>query len=266
MRAAVLAWLVTTVVLASPSSVLAQPSNAMPSDPAVVLREANAAAMAGEWTRVSAYVLPLFERQLARADRAEAHRLAGIAAMFEQPPAYERADYHFLEYLKLDLDAQLDPALYPPEVVNRFNEVRVRHAAELKQLRPKRKRYAVLSLVPPLGQFQNGERTKGIVLGSMLGAFAVTNVTTYLVLQSWCTRVSHDGKTSATCDDDKNRAGAAARLRALNLAAGAGLILTYVYGVYDGVRGYRRESRERALGPYASSTMDSMVVGVRMRF
>src|SRR5690606_22185168 len=102
--------------------------------------------------------------------------------------------------------------------------------------------------------------------GSMLGAFAITNVTTYFVLKSWCTRVSREGLTSATCDEDNSRAGTAARLRALNLAAGAGLILTYVYGVYDGVRGYRRESRERALVPYASSTTDSMVVGVRMSF
>lgn len=258
------------ILLFATTSALAQPSSAPPRDPAAALREANAAAAAGDWASVSAYVLPLFDhqlrRQLARADLAEAHRLAGIAAMFEQPPAFDRADYHFLEYLKLDLDAQLDPALYPPEVVNRFNEVRVRHAAELKQLRPKRKRYAALSLVPPLGQFQNGERTKGIVIGSMLGAFAITNVTTYFVLKSWCTRVSHDGNTSATCDDDKNRADAAARLRGLNIAAGVGLILTYVYGVYDGVRGYRRESRERALVPYASSTNEGTIFGVRMNF
>lgn len=261
MRALVILVVLTSTALAQPS---ATPAVAPAADPAVALREANAAATAGDWSRVSAYVQPLLARQLERADLAEAHRLAGIAAMFEQPPAYERADYHFLAYLKIDLDAQLDPALYPPEVVNRFNEVRVRHAAELKALRPRRKRYAVLSVLPPFGQFQNGERTKGIVIGSLLGAFAITNVTTFFVLRSWCTPVSRDGNQSVTCDE--RDADTATTLRGLNIAAGVGLIATYVYGVYDGVRGYRRESRERSLLPYASSTNDTAVFGVHIKF
>jgi hypothetical protein len=238
-----------------------------PLDAASTLREANAAATAGDWSRVSAFVQPLLARQLERADLAEAHRLAGIAAMFADPPAYAVADYHFLAYLKLDLDAQLDPTLYPPEVVNRFNDVRVRHAPELKRLRPRGKRYAILSVLPPAAQFQNGERTKGIVIGSLLGAFAITNVTTYFVLRSWCTQVSHEGNTSVTCDEEKDRADSATTLRALNITAGVGLILTYAYGVWDGVRGYRRESRERALAPYAMPTANGgTVMGVQLKF
>lgn len=262
MRALVI---VLGLVLAT-SVVLAQPSVEPSSDPSVALREANAAASTGDWARVSIVVQPLLARQLERADLAEAHRLAGIAAMFEQPPAYERADDHFLAYLKIDLDAHLDPALYPPEVINRFNEVRARHALELKALRPKGKRYAVLSLLPPVAQFQNGDRAKGIVIGSLLGTFAITNVTTYFVLRSWCTRVSRDGNESVTCDEKTNRADTATTLRALNIAAGVGLIVTYVYGVYDGVRGYRRESRERALVPYANTSNGSTVVGVHFDF
>jgi hypothetical protein len=231
------------------------------------LREANAAAIAGDWARVDELIQPLLARQLQRTDLAEAHRLAGIAALFAQPRADAAAERHFLAYLRIDLDAHLDPALYPPEVVNFFNDVRARHAAELKALRP-RKRYAVLSLLPPFGQFQNGDRVKGIVVGSLLGAFAATNVTTYFVLRSWCTRVQREGtnNTSVTCDDPKNRADTAVTLRALNITAGVGLIITYAYGVYDGVRGYRRDTRERVLLPYASATNGGSVVGVRGRF
>jgi hypothetical protein len=50
------------------------------------------------------------------------------------------------------------------------------------------------------------------------------------------------------------------------IGAGLGLLITYVYGVYDGVRGYRRETRERALMPFASPTNQGALVGVQMNF
>jgi hypothetical protein len=230
------------------------------------MRAVDAAASAGDWQRVASYVQPLLARQLERTDLAEAHRLAGIAALFAQPPDHAVAEQHFVAYLRIDLDAHLDPALYPPEVVNFFNDVRARHAAELKALRPKGKRYAVLAVLPPFAQFQNGDKAKGIVVGSLLGAFLATNVSTYFVLRSWCTHVSLGGKESSTCDDNTDHAHTAATLRGLNMAAGVGLILTYAYGVYDGIRGYRRESRERALVPYASTSNGMSVVGVGMTF
>jgi hypothetical protein len=254
------------IVMLVVSSVGAQPAVAPPTDPAVALREANAAATAGDWARVSAFVQPLLARQLDRADLAEAHRLAGIAALLAQPADQAAAETHFVAYLKIDLDGHLDPALYPPEVVNFFNDVRARHAAELKALRPKNKRYAVLSIVPPLGQFQNGDKVKGIVIGSLLGAFAITNVTTFLVLRSWCAHVQLGDNSSSTCDEGGDHASAATTLRGLNITAGVGLIVTFAYGVYDGVRGYRRETRERAVMPFASSTNGTAVVGVHMSF
>ena len=208
---------------------------------------------------------PLLARQLERADLGEAHRLVGIAYLYAQPPRQDLAEYHFLQYLRIDLDAHLDPALYPPEVVNFFNDVRARHAPALKRLRPK-KRYAVLSLLPPWGQFQNGERVKGWVIGGLLGTFAAANLTSYLVLRSWCREQEGPVGTSVGCDETKNRNDSASTLRAINITAGVGLILTYVYGVYDGVRGYRRESRERSLVPFATSSNTSTVVGVQLAF
>lgn len=235
-------------------------------DPSVALREANAAATAGDWARVSAYVEPLLNRQLENADLAEAHRLAGIAAMFAEPQNRPLAEAHFLAYLRIDLDGHLDPALYPPDVIQVFAEVRSRHDAELRARRPKSKRYAILNVLPPWGQFQNGERTKGIVIGSLLGVFLVTNLTTYAVLESWCTDLHGSGGSSAGCDETTNHNDSARTLRTLNIAAGVGLILTYAYGVYDGVRGYRRNTRETTLAPFASSTNTSTVLGVELSF
>ncbi|HUS27042.1 MAG TPA: hypothetical protein VMZ53_00980 [Kofleriaceae bacterium] len=250
------------VVLALVSGVaVAQPAPS--ADPSAALREANDAATQGDWTKVDGLVQPLLAQQLDRADLAEAHRLAGISALFAQPPRRDLAESHFVAYLKIDLDGHLDPALYPPDVVNFFNDVRAKHSAELKAIRPK-KRYAVLSVLPPFGQFQNGERTKGWVITGVIGTLAIADVTAFLLRRSWCTHVtSPSGNSSYVCDGHYDGARAT---RTIEIATSLGLLITYVYGVYDGVRGYRRESRERALMPYASPTNQGAVVGVQMNF
>lgn len=242
------------------------PPLVVPTDPTLALREANGAATSGDWDRVSQLVGPLLQRELDRGDLAEAHRLAGIAALFAQPPRPGVAEQHFLAYLRIDLDGHLDPTLYPPEVVTFFNDVRARHAAELRALRPKTKRYAVLTLVPPFGQFQNGERTKGWIIAGALGTFAAANITTVILQSQWCTRVSRDGKSSRVCDEPTDHVDDAKTARSIQILSAVGLIATYVYGVYDGVRGYRRETRERALVPYASPTSTGGIVGVSMNF
>ena len=231
-------------------------------DPSTQLRDANAAATAGDWGKVSALVDPLIVASLSPGELAEAHRLYGLAAFFQG--RMPEAEAHFLAYLRIDLDGNLDPQLYPPEVITFFIEVRTKYAAELRARRPKRNRYMILNVVPAAGQFQNGEVTKGIVVGSLFGAFAIANVTTYLVLRSWCTRVTGDVGSSATCDGTAHHISSAKTLSAVNIATGIGLIATYLYGVYDGVSGYRR--REHEVQPYASLADHSNVVGVMGRF
>ena len=59
------------------------------------------------------------------------------------------------------------------------------------------------------------------MIGALLGAFAVTNVTTYFVLRSWCTQTTANGRTSATCDSPtSNHYHAATDLRGVNITAG----------------------------------------------
>jgi hypothetical protein len=217
--------------------------------PSDALREANDAATAGDWARVSALVDPLLRGAVPPGDLAEAYRLSGMAAFYQQ--RRDLAEAHFLAYLKIDLDGRLDPALYPPEVVGFFDEVRTKHQAELRARRPRPRRYWLLNLIPPGGQIQNREPGKAWVIGSLIGAFAIGNVTTYLVLRSWCTRVSGDGGSSVTCDEGGDHAHTASTLRGINIATGIGLIAAYAFGVYDGATNYRRQE-----------TMRPFVVGV----
>jgi hypothetical protein len=229
-----------------------------------ILRAGNTAALAGDWPRVSQLVDPLLQRQLALADLAEAYRLAGIAAFFEQ--RNDAAESRFLGYLRIDLDGRLDPALYPPEVVAFFNDVASRHAAELRALRFTPKRSWLLTLLPPIGQFQNGERTKAYVLGGVLGALLIADLTTYYYLRAWCEHT--DGKTGGgySCYDGGDRNHAAARLRPWNIASGVSLLVVYAYGVYDGVRGYRQRSREQELLPFVAASTNNRLFGVAGSF
>jgi hypothetical protein len=124
---------------------------------------------------VSQLVEPLLLHPLAIADLAEAHRLAGLAALFQQRD--DVAERHFLAYLRITPTGRLDPALYPPEAVTFFSDVASRHAAELRATPSPPERSWWLTLIPPLGQLQNEERGKAYVLGGALGILLAGNLT-----------------------------------------------------------------------------------------
>lgn len=208
-------------------------------DAARLLVDARAAMDMGEHERAVNLAATVLEEARAggvdRADHAEAWRIHGLAQYFLG--RYAEAEVAFFEYLKLDLDGGLDPALVPPEAVAFFEGVRARNAAELRALRPRprRRRVFALNLVPPAGQFQNGEPVKGWVLAGTGAALLAANVTTYLVLRRWC-----DTRSGVCESDGQSRVSEARALQTLNIVSGAALIGVYVYGVVDGVRGYGR--------------------------
>jgi hypothetical protein len=231
-------------------------------DPSAKLRDANAAATAGDWNKVSALVDPLISASLSTGELAEAHRLYGLAAYFQG--RLPEAEAHFLAYLRADLDGNLDPQLYPPAVIEFFIEVRTKYAAQLRALRPHKNRYMILNVVPAAGQFQNGDIGKGIAIGAAVTVFAVANVASYFVLRSWCSHVNGDAGSSVTCDGSQHHISSAKVLSDVNVVSGIALIATYLYGVYDGVTGYRRKEHE--VQPYASLADHTNVIGVMGRF
>ena len=70
-------------------------------------------------------------------ERAEAYRILAMLKFNEQAVAEARAA--FLEYLRLDPDAHLDPAMVAPEAITLFEDVRSRNLAELEAYREKPK-------------------------------------------------------------------------------------------------------------------------------
>lgn len=175
-------------------------------------------------------------------DRAEAYRVLGLALFFQDRILEARAA--FLEYLRTDPDAHLDPALVPPEAITLFEDVRARNLAEIEALRPKpkRKRYLLLNLVPGAGQRQNGETTKGIIIAVGLGSLLAANLGSYYWLEKNCDDVT---RVCGSADDD--RAGTARNLQTLNQLSGVAAIGLYGYAIIDGYLGYRAAERaERA--------------------
>jgi hypothetical protein len=106
--------------------------------------------------------------------RADALRLLGIGLYLSgRADGAQRA---FIELLKLRPRARLDPAVTRPEVVAFFEDLK-------RQNRPKKR--LAFALLPPLGQFQNGDDGRGWVLLGLETVTLGTAVTTKILLESW---------------------------------------------------------------------------------
>ncbi len=233
-------WLVALVLLCAPALASAQPA-------ADVLGEASAALGAGDYQKAK-----VLAGRIARSpgptdrDRAEAWRLLGLSYFYLGDERGARAA--FFEYLKLDPDGTLDPALVPPEAVTLLTSVRNEHAAEINARRPKRHRRSYwLNFVPVAGQWQNGDRGKMWLIAGAGTALLAANVTSYVMLTRWC------GGADGTCDEGEpgqpgysNHIEEARTARTINIASGVALIALYAYGVYDGVSTYNRLERDEA--------------------
>lgn len=239
----------------------AQPSVTVPSSEwpsaATLLIQAGNAADQGDWPTVIARATPVARDPRQRAaDRAEAHRLLGLAAYAQG--RLDDADRELFAYLRLDLDGHLDPHLYPPETVAYFESVRARHAGELRALRPRPARTVLLNFLPPFGQFQNGHRTKGWIIAGVGGGLLAANLATYAIVRRWC------DEDDGTCEvDGRSRRPTADTLLDINHVAGVAAIAVYAYGVIDGFRHYRRRPALIVTPPAAG---EGAVLGLAGRF
>ena len=180
-----------------------------------------------------------------RGDRTEAWRILGLARYFAAH--LDLAEAAFLQYLKLDLDARLDPSLVPPEAVTFFEDVRSRHATELRRRPPRPRSRMMLALLPPVGQFDTGHPVRGWVIAGAGVALLAANLTTYLLLRDWCA-------PDRTCEGGSgDRADRARTARTINLWTGGALIGLYAVGVVDAAIAYWRESRRAEEPPPTTS-------------
>jgi hypothetical protein len=199
-----------------------------PETAAAALLRAVAAYEYGDMTQVVEAARPVAEGLLpASSDQhARALRLLGMGLYLTNRP--RGAETAFAELLRKDPHARLDPTNTRPELVAFFENLRRR---ELTQ----RRRF-IWNFVPPMGQFQNQDDTKGwIVLGVGVASLA-TLATSFFVLRSW----QHEGNTFPGHLRD------ARTLKAVNWGVAGLLAATYLYGVVDGLTGYGRPLGDRA--------------------
>lgn len=221
----------------------AQPSAA--DTRAAKLDKARLALDEGEFARAAELADGALAGQLSRDQLAEAWRIRGLALFYAGRRG--EAEPALLEYLKLEVDARLDPAFHTPEAVAFLEKVRTDHAAELAKYREEPdQRRLVVALLPPFGQFQNKQPTKAWILAGLEVSLLATNLTALALISSWC---GADGTCGAHTDDAKSA-------RVVLLASGWTLAAVITYGIIDGVAGFRRWQRTQR------TTLETMSFGV----
>jgi hypothetical protein len=219
---------------------LAVPARAEPNQQAAaIVRAALDRYEVGDYEGVVTALRPLVDADapgLSPADRVEALRTFGIASVLTGRRV--AAEGAFVLLLRADPRAELDPTLVRPEAAAFFDEVRARYRAELVQVYRKNrgKRYPILNLLPPAGQFQNRERRKGYTLLAAEVALLTTNITTGVLLNQW------EGPNHLFIGHESD----ARRLIPVNIASFALLLSVVTYGIIDGfVVGHRLTVQER---------------------
>jgi hypothetical protein len=227
--------------------------------PARKLEQANNLYSYGRYEAVVRLLRPLVERGLvkSKADRVEALRLYGICLFLTQRKS--AALRVFRSLILLAPRTRLDSRLVQPEVITAFGRIRRPHLEKLRRetlkvrsraLRSLAKRYAVLNVLPPVGQFQNGHWRKGVIVLTLEVAMLAANLASYFLLRSKGLR-QPDG-TFVEKDADGNvvndRRPLAKALMGINYASLGLLIGTLIYGMADGfVYHYREVKRLKGI-------------------
>jgi hypothetical protein len=220
---------VTTSPVAVPPAATAAAAQLTPTDAASSLKRVRASYEYGDINDVVEWSRPVAEGRLTAtpAERAHALRYLGIGLYLTgRAPGAEAA---FFELLRLRADSTLDQRTTRPDVVTFFEQVRARHADQIQTAaRENNHKVFVLNFLPPAGQFQNGQRGKGLVLAGVEMASLATTVTTYALLKRWqnpdyTCKVAHD-----TCTN----------VRLVNWVALGAFIAAFGVGVLDALGNY----------------------------
>lgn len=223
--------------------------------PRQLLRDAIDLYVVGRYEDASATLRPLVEARVLkdRADQQEALRIYGIALYLTG--AAVGAERAFRDLLRLDPRARLDPAFVRPEVLAFFDKVRRRRAGELDALVRRRapRGSALANLLPPWGQFQNGQRGKAYTLLGGEVALAATSIVSAALLYSWRSETG----------EFRGREDAYQPLAVINAVSFGALAALVAYGVIDGLYYYYRGPRAPS-APRTGSTTALTAHGVSL--
>jgi len=257
--------------------------------PAQEFERGSVAFARGEYARTIEVLSPLLypePRLEHEGEIAQAHRMLGVAHLFERQNA--QAAEEFRRLLQLRPDYRMDPLLDPPLVVDFFNDVLKQQESALAELARKRKQaddeearrrgppvvverrllrnsFAINFLPFGAGQFQNGQRTKGwIFLGAetVLGGVSVAALTTNFALYGARPRITcvmaPAGQMTAAdsgCspgyvpNDDRDRSQLILKVQ---MVSGALFFATAVWGVIDAIVNFAPTVEAPASGPAAT--------------
>jgi hypothetical protein len=209
---------------APPASVeeLGRDAPAPPASAEEALVRAAAAYEYGDMNQVVEAARPVTEGLLTATppQEARAFRLLGIGLYLTNRQA--GAETAFKELLRREPFARLDPTTTRPEVVAFLDSLRRQQVTDQRRF--------IWNFIPPVGQFQNGDRTKGwIILGVGVTGFAAMVTSKFLPMR-WKT----DG------DQYPGHYDAAHALKVVSYVSAGVLGATYLYGVIDGLVGYSR--------------------------
>ena len=221
----------------APSLPAAAQPLAPPSDAVTALERARAAYEYGDMEMVVESARLVAEGRLRPTlpQRAQALRYLGIGLALTGRT--EGAETAFFELLRLRSDARLDPTTTRPDVVAFFEDVRRRHADEIKEAaRHRPGKSLALELLPPLGQFQDGHRARGYTILALEALSLGGAIATKVQLDSWASQ--YPDQTFGPHAD------AARTLKTLNAVSVAVLAATIVAGIVDGLVSYNSDAGE----------------------
>ncbi len=165
------------------------------------------------------------------AQRAQALRYLGIGLFLTG--RMEGAETAFYDLLRLKPGVHLDPTSTRPDVVAFFENVRLRHASEIRQAADSNSgKHFIWNFLPPIGQFQNGQAAKGWTIAAIEVLSLGANIATYAQLKSWENPVDH---TFGDHTDD------ARTFKTLNYVSAGVFAAALVVGIVDGITNYRND-------------------------
>jgi len=241
----------------------------------------------GEYLRAIELLRPLLYPELrleTEGEVVQAHRMLGVANLFEGRPA--EAKVEFRKLLELRPDYRFDPLLDPPRVVDFFNSVVKDEEDEIAALEAKRKKQEaeraaqrrqeaerlriatakvivydrhsyLLNFVPfGAGQFQNGQRRKGLAFAGTeaglglvsLGAFVANFWLFGLEPHRRCLEVQpmDAGGLPRQCPDakvDHSDEDLSRNLMRVQVVSGGLFFAAAIWGAIDAVRHFQERER-----------------------
>jgi hypothetical protein len=246
--------------------------------PSVEIERGRTAYGRGEWARAIEIIRPLLYPELrleTEGQVAEAHRMLGVAYLFEKRT--ELAKQEFRKLLQLRPDYRFDTLLDPPQVVDFFNGILRENEAELAQIEAHRREEArqkkieadalarakagptvvekrlvrnsfAVNFIPfGAGQFQNGQRGKGwgfLMAEVGLAATSVGALTANFALYGLSYRLPCRASTDVTgsgCVTDRTAEQRSQALTRIQVVSGGLFFAVAAWGIADAILNFRPE-------------------------